>query len=393
MVDESIVRTWAENSGEAIDFLVGLGAEIDDIIPDFQPDFPGAGTRSHHIAGMGPGLFAPLRDEVESLGIEVLTETSGKALVADAEGRVLGIKAESDGSELFIKAQKAVVLATGGFVYDEEMVLHFLKNDGMSGVGCPACEGDGIRMGMALGANLKAMNEVAGTIAIRVPGQVIAVPSMLALAGFPFVMVNKAGKRFVDEELPYDRGIIPFDVYDPVKMEYSNIPAYAIFDDDTFHLSAIGYSSTPGAVWSTDNLKELEAGAIVQADSIRELAAAVEVDPDGLEETVNTWNADAAAGQDTQFGRTLGLAPIAKAPFYAANHYPGVWDTAGGLEVNEKAQVVNVFGEVIPGLYAAGTTAATIIGHIYPISGTAIGGAITFGRSAGQNAAAEEPWE
>lgn len=391
-VDEKIVRAWAENSGETIDYIVSQGVEIDAIIPDFQPEFPGAGTRSHHAKGLGKGLFEPLYNAIQSKGIEVLTETKGKALITDINGAVIGIKAEGSSGEMNIKARRAVVLTTGGFLYNRVMVRDFLKNEHIISVGCPGCEGDGIRMGMAVGANLKIMNEIAGTPAIKVPNQVIAVPSMLALGGLPFVMVNKKGQRFVREELPYDRAIIPFDVYDPIAMEYANIPAFAIFDDDVFHLGPIGYSSTPGSVWSADNMRELEAGVIVKADTIRELAQKIGVDPDGLEATVNAWNADVAQGRDSQFGRKNGLAPIAKAPFYAVNHYPGGWDTVGGLEINEKGQVINVFGQVIPRLYAAGTTAASIIGRLYPISGTCIGSGVTFGRIAGRNAAAEKPW-
>ena len=120
------------------------------------------------------------------------------------------------------------------------------------------------------------------------------------------------------------------------------------------------------------------------------LAAQIGVPADVLEATIAEWNDAAAAGKDAVFGRTAGLVALDKPPYYAFETFPTMFDNSGGLKINAKAEVVDVWGKVIPGLYAAGQVAGGVIGEDYPGSGTALNAGATFGRIAGMNAAGKE---
>jgi len=107
---------------------------------------------------------------------------------------------------------------------------------------------------------------------------------------------------------------------------------------------------------------------------------------------VSTYNGYCAKGHDPDFGREKGLIPIDKPPYYAAKGYPGMWGTSGGPRINKNAQVMNVRGEPVKRLYAAGNASAVSVTFLYPLGGTAIGDCFAMGRIAGRNAAAETPW-
>ena len=177
-------------------------------------------------------------------------------------------------------------------------------------------------------------------------------------------------------------------IYDNGTHTYQNIPGFLIFDQSFRTRYTLGYQPIPETLppW------------IVQADTLEDLAAMLEIDPVALAATVERFNANAAQGIDPDYHRgesafdqltggdrtrtdivNPNLAPVAEAPFYAAKLYPGSLSTCGGLQINTKAQVLDVWGEVIPGLYAVGNASGSVMGAGYPGGGGTIGAGMTFG--------------
>jgi hypothetical protein len=144
------------------------------------------------------------------------------------------------------------------------------------------------------------------------------------------------------------------------------------------------------AGFSDDLEEEAASGLVLKADTIKGLSEKMKIVGNGLERTVAKWNSDVRSGADKEFSRQVALGPVDKPPFYAFETFSTMFDTSGGLKINTKAQVVDVWGRVIPGLYAAGSTSGGVMGEHYPGSGTALNTLLTFGRIAGKNAAAEK---
>jgi len=144
---------------------------------------------------------------------------------------------------------------------------------------------------------------------------------------------------------------------------------------------------------SIDNSAELKLGWMFKADTIRELATKVGRAPDALEETVNRWNQFCANGKDLDFGRTANLTPIKDPPFYAIRCFPACLNTQGGMRRNTKSQVLDIEGKPIPRLYAAGENGDIIWAWVYQCMSNVGGASYGYGRVAGKNAAAEQPWE
>jgi fumarate reductase flavoprotein subunit len=300
-------------------------------------------------------------------------ETPVTALVRDPEKGVLGVKAESAGEEMYVKAKKAVILATSSFDHNEEMARAFslqqlwaLEKGAV--VTVPTDTGDGIKMAMEIGADLAGMG---GTIGVPSPGIGGAAP-----AG---IWVNKYGQRFVNEAGHYafkSRAIFNQEQH----------LAWAIFDDKVKQAGGAALG------WSDDLSEEIASGVVKTADTLSALARAIGVNAAELEATVAKWNEDVAGGEDTLFAKAVGLEAIDEAPYYAAQMSELNLGSHGGVRINKDAQVVDVHGEVIPRLYAGGMAAGGIIGPYYPGSGTAVCTTVCFGRISGQNAAAEATW-
>jgi 3-oxo-5alpha-steroid 4-dehydrogenase len=132
---------------------------------------------------------------------------------------------------------------------------------------------------------------------------------------------------------------------------------------------------------------------VAQANTVHDLAVALNTAPGVLEDTINFYNTDAANHSDPVFNKlSKYVVPIATPPFYALSQPPGSCFTMGGLRINTSAQVLDTTGAPIPGLYAAGRNSSSVLAQGYQGSGNSVGSGLTFGRIAGQNAAAETPW-
>lgn len=348
----------------------------------------------NNIVTMGRSLIASMVKACLDREIEIVLETPGKELVLNDEGEVIGIVAEQNGEKMYIGTSKGVILGSGGFEWNKELVKTFLKGEVTHPLSPWGNEGDGLIMAMEAGAALGNMSEAWWYPAMQDPTFEYEDGILNQLGGSGrfgpnSIFVNGKGKRFVHEGATYNDLPKSFYQFDPVNVEWPNEKNnWMVFDqqlkDRTMIITMMPGEDAPD--W------------VPQADSIKELAEKIGVDPDTLEETVNRWNAQVEAGEDTDFHRGTtffeglevgggsperNLGKIEKGPFYAVPVYFGTLGTSGGPRINENGQVLNHRGNTIKGLYAAGNAAMGIFGQAYMSAGGTIGPAITFGYLAG----------
>lgn len=422
-VDEDTLRGFAEAIVGIPDLLrYGLGAALPSRLGTRTPAFPT--FRSSALPGFrfnptGERGFQFLSEVVEKRGIKVMLKTSAKSLVQVPEtGEVVGVKAESDGREIFIKAERGVVLSCGGYENNPEMFSDYNfpgVREFIFPYGNPGNTGDGLKMAAAAGAYLWHTAALQwGGFCAKAPskqfgvGVGVGIPRMARAKSLLFV--NKYGKRFMRETKSFVHFKGPLDIldFDHDRAEYPNLPAYLIFDEgyrasgpialtrkalvQTFG-GPFGYAIVHKIYdWSDDNSAELEKGWIIKADTISELAGKIKVDSRGLDETIRKFNGYCTAGQDLEFNRGKdSLAPLAKPPYYALEMGLVIVNTQGGPKHNKHGQVVDPDNEPIPRLYAGGEL-GSFFGFLYQ-QGTNYPEAWAFGRIAGKQAASEKPFK
>jgi succinate dehydrogenase/fumarate reductase flavoprotein subunit len=409
-VPEAMIKVWAEEMCLNNAWLTSLGGDPQEhqhppIGIEF-PDFPGADCVHKFHDGPTYGysytwkLFERL---VKERPIEVLYEAPGKALIQhDMTKEILGVRAMRGGEPLYAKARKGVILTCGGFENNQEMIRNYLPGVPYCYTsGSPYNEGDGITMAMSVGADLWHMNNYAGpSMALKVP-EVRTTFSMQALhySKQPpggMIVVGPDGRRFTDEKFKTRHGKVPVNgkwlpLATPCPMylivDHAHYSAGPLYDGHPSH----GWTQIVEKYdWSKDNSKELAKGWIKTADSIGALASVIAVDPAVLEATVARWNGFCEVGKDTQFGRTMMMAPIVQGPFYAVEMSPSMLNTQGGPRRNEKAQIVRPDGTPIPRLYSSGEL-GSIYSYLYQGTGN-LGECLAFGRVAARNAVAAKAW-
>lgn len=353
-----------------------------------------------NITTMGRALIAALVKGLLDRGVEIRLETPGVQLIQNDAKEVIGVVAEQNGQKIRIGAKKGVIIATGGFEWNKELVKSFLPGEPTHHLSPPYNEGDGLIMAMEVGAQLANMSDAwwypaSQDPSIEYEGRVLNLINSPRGAAHS-IIVNKNGKRFVNEGTTYKDMPRRFMEYDEVTQTYPNeSPAWLIFD------SNLKDNSLVVTVAPSDDAPDW----MHPSNSIRELAEKIGVDAENLEETIKAFNKYAEKGEDPEFHRgttyfegmgrgggspELNLGPIEKAPFYAIPIYFGTLGTAGGPKVDENGQVIDVRGNKISGLYAAGNAAMAILGPCYPGAGATIGPAMTWGYLAGKAAATSE---
>lgn len=364
-------------------------------------DFELIGKRiADGIWGMGMAFIGYLLKACLDRGIAPLVETSGRELLTE-NGRVIGIRCERDGRDFFIRARKGVILASGGFEWSEDLKARFLPGPSPLPLSPPTCEGDGLKMAMALGADLGNMTGSWGTPASQIPGEECDGKPLTRLTigerQLPHaIVVNRYGKRFMNESHNYNDITKSFNAFDANTYDYPNYPAWSIFDQqfrDKYAVLTV-LPGMPTPEW------------VVQADTIEELARKAGIDPKGLKATVERFNGFARTGIDEDFKRGQSyydqavadpnhspspcLGTIEKPPFFALSVYPGSLGTKGGPVVNTSGQVMHISGKPIEGLYAAGNVMAGVTGPGYGGAGGTIGPGMTWGYIAARHAAGEQ---
>lgn len=407
-VPQEMVRAWAEEMNKNNEWIRSLGGNPQPRQPlgaEF-PDLPGADCVCTYLLDGQLGyerLWKLLKSSVDNRRIEVLHATPGQALIENRQAReIVGVEARREGRVLTVKAKKAVVLTCGGFENNQEMVRDFLTNlPYCYPLGTPYNTGDGIKMAMAVGADLWHMGNIAAPwYSLKVP-EFPAILEMCPLhyaKEFPggMIVVGSDGKRFMDEKYRNSHGKMK--VAGQWVQAPAPCPMFMIFDHTLFtggilYDKNLYHSWNPLLKvydWSDDNSAELARGWIKKADTTPELSKKIGIDAAALEETVSRWNRHCAEGRDADFGRKRMLSPIESAPFYAIEIAPAFVNTQGGPRRNERGQILRPDGSPIKRLYSAGEL-GSIYGYLYQGGGN-LGECMAFGRISGRNAVAEQPW-
>ena len=368
-LDPELTRITVSKSGETIDWLV------DSIDVKFSEDVAvgyGPLQMMHMVDGGGIALKEPFMNALEDRNVELLLETEGKELIADANGDIVGALAVKDGNDYKIKAD-AIVITTGGYAYNTELpgILNPMY-DGVYGIGHPGATGDGIIMASNKGAAISNSNHL---MAVLKDYEILenhngnsATANISGLVGGPnIIFVNNEGKRFMDEK---NAGYMSQNLNEPILDEMHKTGSdfvWLIFDQNNIDITK--------AVRGNDM-------EFIKADTVEELAAMIDVDATNLKETVTNWNEMAANGVDSDFKRSAELNPLEEGPYYAVAAVPAHIITYGGILRNENAEVLRIDNTVIPGLFTAGETSPNSA-----YMGFTLSNAFTWGRIAGKSAA------
>ncbi|MGW0516135.1 3-oxosteroid 1-dehydrogenase [Crossiella sp. NPDC003009] len=347
-----------------------------------------AGLAGQKPLTMGGALAGGLRAGLMSAGVPVWLNTPLLDLHVE-NGRVTGVVAQRDGAQVLVKARRGVIVGSGGFEHNERMRKEFQEEPiGTSwSVGAKANTGAGIEAGQRIGAAMDLLDDAWWGPAIPLPEGPYFCLSERTLPGC--ILVNGAGKRFVNEAAPYSD--VVHVMYEKDEPGASHIPAWLISDQQ--YRNRYLFKDIPPLLplpqaW-------FDSGAMAKADSIESLAARIGVQPVLLRETVNRFNGFARAGRDLDFKRgdsaydhyyadptntpNACLAPIEQGPFYAMKIVPGDLGTKGGMRTDARARVLRPDGSVIPGLWASGNCTGAVMGRSYAGAGSTLGPAMTFG--------------
>lgn len=381
-VYQELVHDFTQNSPKNIDWLAKMGIKWNNVyghteIPyakDYFADrihvYEGGG-----MSGNGIILTQHLLKYALNLGAKITYNTAAVGLINadDSQRKVCGVVIEGKDRQLkYLKARQGVILATASI--DQNLALaKDLSPQHYEDVKAHHCwsvstdRGDGIVMGMSVGA---AVTGFGGTIdfdARTGNGTDDRVPTI------PSIFVNGNGLRFVNEDATYAYEFRA--IFNQEKL--LDKPTYQIFGK-----SSISGSSSP---WNKESLaNDVKNGLVIKADTIADLAQKINIPVENLVNSVNTWNKNAAEGTDPEYERTVGVEPFS-GPYFAYRNTPGNLGAIGGLKINQKCNVLDVYNQPINGLYAAGLNAGGWIGSYYPGSGTAIGGIVHQGRRAAKS--------
>lgn len=359
--DLSLVTYMAENSAEALYWVNDLGADLTVV-----GLFGGASVKRIHrpsdTSAVGPVLVKTLMSQIEKLNIPVLYNTKADEILTDDNGAVSGVKVTDENGTYTINC-KAVVVATGGFGANSEMVEKY--NPSLTGFGTTnvaAATGDGIAMGTAIGAATVDMEQIQTHPTVHPETQTMYTE---AVRGNGAILVNKEGARFTNE-------MGTRDVVSAAILEQTDGQAWLVFDQAV-----------------RDSLKAIEgyikAGIVTEAATIEELATAIGADPATLSATMTKFADDVINGNADEFGREGLELPLTQANFYACLVAPAIHHTMGGLKINTAGEVLNEEGNAIAGLFAAGEVTGGVHGA-NRLGGNAVTDIVVFGRTAGTSA-------
>ena len=364
-----LVQAYVDNQLATYQWLKDLGIESKSVRAASGMSAP----RAHHYPPAN--VLKVLSTACEAKGVKLVLNTAAQKLALDPKtGKITGVLAVQGKKAITYGAKKGVILTSGGFSLNKELLAKFVpamaKANAIVGLGG---NGDGLKMAWACGADLQDMPYIKATFGFNLKPKTISTDFCLIFYNGA-IIVNKQGKRFINESVSHKH------IADLALLQTDSV-GYQIFDQPICDLAM-----KEQEVRMTYLLK----GDIVSADSLAELAKLTGIDGANLEETVNEYNKNILKGTD-QFGRTTLTTGYGKpseiktGPFYALPSTGAILGTYGGILTNAKAQVIDVYGEPIPGLYAAGEIVGGVHGAAY-ITGTAFGKALIFGRIAAKTA-------
>lgn len=361
--DPELVETLCANSADAIDWLDEHGITLHNV-----SSFGGASVKRIHrpvnaegkTVSVGSYMIPLLEENCKKAGVQILLNTTANEILTDANGAAVGIKATGSTGETVTVNAKAVVLTTGGFGANLDMVVKYKPElKGFMTTNAAGIQGQGIEMAQAIGAATVDMDQIqihptveANTAALITEG----------LRGDGAVLINAEGKRFIDE-------VGTRDVVSAAEIAQTGSYSWLVVDQAMVDASSViqGY---------------IKKGYTVTGATYEELGKAMGVDAAAFAETMEKWNGYVEAKNDPDFGRTSFANPLNTAPYYAVKVTAGVHHTMGGLKINANTEVLNEKGEVIPGLFAAGEVTGGVHGA-NRLGGNAVADFTVFGRIAG----------
>ena len=361
--DPALVETLCENSADAIDWLDEHGITLHNV-----SSFGGASVKRIHrpvnaegkTVSVGSYMIPLLQENCEKAGVKMMLDTTATEILTDANGAAVGVKATGASGETVTVNAKAVVLATGGFGANLDMVVKYKPElKGFMTTNAPGIQGQGIEMAEAIGAATVDMDQIqihptveANTAALITEG----------LRGDGAILINEEGQRFIDE-------VGTRDVVSAAEIAQTGSYSWLVVDQAMADASSViqGY---------------IKKGYTVTGTTYEELGKAMGVDAAAFAETMDKWNGYVEAKNDPDFGRTSFANPLNTAPYYAVKVTAGVHHTMGGLKINANTEVLNEKGEVIPGLFAAGEVTGGVHGA-NRLGGNAVADFTVFGRIAG----------
>ena len=361
--DPELVETLCANSADAIDWLDEHGITLHNV-----SSFGGASVKRIHrpvnaegkTVSVGSYMIPLLEENCEKAGVKMMLDTTATEILTDANGAAAGIKATGSTGETVTVNAKAVVLTTGGFGANLDMVVKYKPElKGFMTTNAAGIQGQGIEMAEAIGAATVDMDQIqihptveANTAALITEG----------LRGDGAVLINAEGKRFIDE-------VGTRDVVSAAEIAQTGSYSWLVVDQAMVDASSViqGY---------------IKKGYTVTGETYEELGKAMGVDAAAFAETMEKWNGYVEAKNDPDFGRTSFANPLNTAPYYAVKVTAGVHHTMGGLKINANTEVLNEKGEVIPGLFAAGEVTGGVHGA-NRLGGNAVADFTVFGRIAG----------
>ena len=364
--DPELVETLCANSADAIDWLDEHGITLHNV-----SSFGGASVKRIHrpvnaegkTVSVGSYMIPLLEENCEKAGVQILLNTTANEILTDANGAACGVKATGASGETVTVNAKAVVLTSGGFGANLDMVVKYKPElKGFMTTNAPGILGQGIEMATAIGAGTVDMDQIqihptveANTAALITEG----------LRGDGAILVNADGKRFIDE-------VGTRDVVSAAEIAQPGSYSWLVVDQAMADASSViqGY---------------IKKGYTAEGATYEELAKAIGVDEATFAETMNNWNQCVADKADAEFGRTSFANPLDTAPYYAIKVTAGVHHTMGGLTINTNTEVLDTNGNVIPGLFAAGEITGGVHGA-NRLGGNAVADFTVFGRIAGQAA-------
>ena len=361
--DPELVETLCANSADAIDWLDEHGITLHNV-----SSFGGASVKRIHrpvnaegkTVSVGSYMIPLLEENCEKAGVKMMLDTTATEILTDANGAAVGVKATGASGETVTVNAKAVVLASGGFGANLDMVVKYKPElKGFMTTNAPGIQGQGIEMAQAIGAATVDMDQIqihptveANTAALITEG----------LRGDGAILINDEGQRFIDE-------VGTRDVVSAAEIAQTGSYSWLVVDQAMVDASSViqGY---------------IKKGYTVTGETYEELGKAMGVDAAAFAETMDKWNGYVEAKNDPDFGRTSFANPLNTAPYYAVKVTAGVHHTMGGLKINANTEVLNEKGEVIPGLFAAGEVTGGVHGA-NRLGGNAVADFTVFGRIAG----------
>lgn len=363
-----LVEELADESADGVEWLKKYGINLTSV-----GSFGGASVKRIHRPVNAEGktiavgsYMIPLLEKAceENDKISIQLETTATTILTDENGKAVGVKAVgATGNEVTVNA-KAVILATGGFGANLDMVAELVPAlKGFMTTNAAGAQGQGIEMAQALGAATVDMDQIQIHPTVQFDTAALITEG---LRGDGAVLINAEGKRFIDE-------VGTRDVVSAAEIAQPGSYSYLVVDQAMLDKSSViaGY---------------VKRGFVFQGNTYEELAEALGVDAATFAETMNTWNTYVEAKNDPDFGRTSFAQPLNTAPYYAIKVTAGVHHTMGGLVINTDTEVLKADGTAIAGLYAAGEVTGGVHGA-NRLGGNAVADFVVFGRIAGEEAA------